>query len=368
MKRFLGFLRKEFRHIRRDKRTLLILLGMPVIQILLFGFAITNELHNADIAILDNSHDRSTQQITNKLLSSGYFRLAENISLNSQIEESFRKGKIKLALIFEPKFDEKLRRENKAAVQLIADASDPNTASTLVAYASGIIGSYQMEINAGKKTPPLILPEPRMVFNEELKGVFMFVPGLICIILMLISAMMTSISLTREKESGTLEVLMVSPLTRIQIVAGKVVPYVMIAFSITLIILTLGQTVFHVPLRGNIFLLLAEAMLYTSCALSLGIFISSVAKTQQSAMLASMMGLMLPTIMLSGFVFPIESMPVPLQILSNIIPARWFNVIIKDIMLKGAGIDIFWKETLVLAGMTGFFLLLASRRFKLRLE
>jgi ABC-2 type transport system permease protein len=206
-----------------------------------------------------------------------------------------------------------------------------------------------------------------MLYNEELKSVFMFVPGTITVLLMLISAMMTSISITREKELGTMEILLASPLKPIQIIVGKVVPYVFISFIIAVIILILGFTVFGMPVQGSLFLLMGECLLFILMALSLGILISTVTQTQQTAMMISMFALMLPTILLSGFIFPIENMPLPLQVFSNVIPPKWFIIIIKNIMLKGVGLGYIWKETLILLGMTLFFIALSVKKFKIRL-
>jgi ABC-2 type transport system permease protein len=367
MKRFKGFVIKEFYHIFRDYRSMVILFGMPLVQILLFGFAITNEINNAGIAILDNSKDAVTHKITNKLLSSGYFKLEANLTDYKEIEPSFRKGKIKQVIIFENNFAKKLETEKKANIQIIADASDPNTASLLSSYTTNIINKYQVEMMQNQELPMQINPEVKMLYNEELKGVFMFVPGTITILLMLISAMMTSISITREKELGTMEILLVSPLKPLQIVIGKVVPYVFISFMIAVIILVLGFCVFGMPVQGSLFLLLGECFLFIIMALSLGILISTITQTQQTAMMISMFALMLPTILLSGFIFPIENMPLPLQIFSNIVPPKWFIIIIKNIMLKGVGLGYIWKETLIIIGMTLFFIALSVKKFKIRL-
>lgn len=368
MKRFKGFVIKEFYHIFRDYRTMVILFGMPLVQIMIFGFAISTEIKNAEIAILDNSKDAVTQKITNKILSSGYFKLEANLSDYKEIETSFKKGKIKEVIIFENNFAKKLETEKKANIQIIADASDPNTASLITTYTTNIINNYQQEMMKNQHIPMQIKPEVKMLYNEELKSVFMFVPGTITVLLMLISAMMTSISITREKELGTMEILLASPLKPIQIVVGKVVPYVFISFIIAVIILLLGFTVFGMPVQGNLALLLAECLLFIIMALSLGILISTVTQTQQTAMMISMFALMLPTILLSGFIFPIENMPLPLQILSNIVPPKWFIIIIKNIMLKGVGIGFIWKETLILLGMTLFFIALSVKKFKIRLS
>jgi len=347
---------------------MIILFGMPVIQILLFGFALTNEIKNARIAVLDHSKDDVTMEIINKIASSGYFILDENLSSESDIEDRFREGKIRLVIIFEQNFAENLLKGNKPGIHIIGDASDPNTASLLVNYALAIIRDYEADLIINQASfNMIILPEPKMLFNPELKGVFMFVPGIITVLLMLVCAMMTSISIAREKEIGTMEVLLVSPLKPFQIIVGKVAPYVVLSLVNAVTILTLGYFVFGMPMQGNIVLLLTEALLFIIMALSMGILISTIAKTQQVAMFISLAGLMLPTILLSGFIFPIENMPVALQVLSNIMPSKWFIIIIKSIMLKGTEIVYIWKETLILILMTVIFIGLSIKNFKIRL-
>ncbi len=368
MKRFFGFVRKEFIHIFRDKRTLLILFGMPIAQILIFGYVVTNEIKEARIAIYDKSKDAVTHEITDKLLSSDYFRLAKTIEDEQQIEATFEKGDVKEVIVFESDFDEKLHHEQSAQVQILLDATDANMANLLQSYTSGIINDYSRHIKVSSGNMPAIKPKPRMLFNNELKGVYMFVPGTMALILMLVTAMMTSISITREKEMGTMEVLLVSPLKSVQIIAGKVMPYVALAFLNGVAILALGYLVFDMPVHGNVVLLLGETLLYIIMALSLGIFISTVSPTQQVAMFISMFALMLPTMLLSGFIFPIENMPWPLQWLSTIIPAKYFIILIKHIMIKGTGFVFVWKETLVLLGMTAIFIGLSIKNFKIRLE
>ena len=363
-----GFIIKEFFHIFRDVRTMIILFGMPVVQILLFGFALTNEINNARIAVLDYSKDDVTTEITNKITSSGYFILEENLASEDQIADRFRKGKIKEVIIFEGNFAQNLQKGNNPGIQIIGDASDPNTANLLANYTQAIIKDYQADLLLNQASVPvIIIPEPKMLFNPELKGVFMFVPGIITILLMLVCAMMTSISIAREKELGTMEVLLVSPLKPIQIILGKVMPYVILSLVNALTILALGYFVFGMPMRGNVVLLLLETILFILMALSMGILISTISKNQQVALLISLAGLMLPTILLSGFIFPVENMPKALQILSNIMPSKWFIIIIKSIMLKGTELVYIWKETLILIMMTVFFIGLSVRNFKIRL-
>jgi len=369
MKQFIGFLRKEFLHIFRDPRTMIIIFGIPVVQLLLFGKVINTDIQNAKIAILDQSHDNTTQKITSKLLSSGYFVLAKELQPGEDVEDVFRKGTAKMVVSFGPNFEQDLERDGKEDVQLLADASDPNTARILTSYAGGIINDFvKKEKLQNIQLPNQINVEVRMLYNEGLKSVYMFVPGIMAMILMLISAMMTSISISKEKELGTMEVLLASPLKPIQIVLGKVTPYLLLSFINALTIILLGVFVFGVPIRGSFFLLMAESFLFIMMALSLGILISTVAPNQMVAMFISLLGLMLPTILLSGFIFPIQNMPVPLRIVSNIIPPRWFIVIIRNIMLKGTGILYIWKETLVLIFMSFTFIALSIRNFKIRLE
>lgn len=368
MKHFIGFVIKEFYHIFRDKRTLMILFGMPVVQMLLFGYVVTNEIKNAKIAILDHSQDEISRKITDKIGSSGYFKITKILTEENQIEESFRNGSVKEVVIFEPDFGAKLQRENKASVHLIADASDANTANLIVSYTSAIINDYLQKENANLQVPMQIVTESRMLFNEELKGVFMFVPGTMAMILILISALLTSVSIVREKELGTMEVLLVSPLRPLQIIIGKVMPYVVLSFVNIITILLLSNFVFGLPIQGSVVLLLLESVLFIILSLSLGILISTSTKSQQTAMMISMMALMLPAILLSGFIYPIENMPVILQWVCRINPSTWFIIIIKNIMLKGLGFISVWKETLILCGMTFFFIAISVKKFKIRLE
>lgn len=368
MKRFLGFVKKEFFHIFRDTRTMLILFGIPVIQIILFGYVITNELKDIRIAILDNSNDEVTREITQKILASDFFILDRYLSSVHNIEEIFQEGNVKEVIVFESDFAENLERYGVGRVNLLADASDANTANLVVNHTSAILRDYVSRKYSNLVSGLVIEPEVRMIYNQELKGVYMFVPGIMAMILILISAMMTSISIAREKELGTMEVLLVSPLRPTQIILGKVTPYIALSFLITIIILLLGYFIFGVPIHGSILLLLAVNILYIMLSLSIGIFISTLAKTQQVAMFMSMLSLMLPTLLLSGFIFPIENMPLVLQWLSALIPPRWFIIIIKNIMLKGTGLLYNWKEMLILTGMIVFFLVFSIRKFKIRLE
>ncbi len=368
MKHFLGFVKKEFYHIVRDFRTLLLLFVLPVAQILIFGYVIRNEILDVKIAILDHSKDAVTREITNKILSSDFFLLEENITNTKDIDRIFRNGKIKEVIIFEQDFAKNLEKYGSADIQLIADASDPNSASLTVNYTQGIITNYLKDINKHIKQPLQIIPKIRMMYNPELSSAFMFVPGTMAMILMLVSALMTSISIVREKEFGTMETILVSPLKPFQIILGKVTPYIVLSFINAITIILLGYYVFGLPIRGSIILLLAESVLFITLALSLGILISTVSKSQQVAMFISVFTLMLPTILLSGFIFPIENMPEILQWICHILPPKYFITIIRNIMLKGTEFIYIWKETAIILGMTLLFISLSIAKFKTRLE
>ena len=346
---------------------MLVLLGLPIVQLLIFGFAITTEVRNANIAILDNSKDEATQNIIRRIESSQYFNIYRTLTSNSQIEKAFKTGKIKLVLVFQSNFQNELAHTNKAQIQIIADGTDPNQATTLTNYVSTIIMDFQSELNQQNKLPYTINTEIRMLYNPELKGAYSSVPGVMGMILLLISAMMTSIAIVKEKELGTMEVLLVSPMKPWLVIISKVVPYFIVSLVNVATILLLSVFILGMPIQGSLLLLITETILYIICALSLGLLISTVTNSQQSAMLISIIGLMLPVVMLSGYAFPIANMPGILQIISNIIPAKWYIIITKSVMLKGVDVWGVWKETLIIAGMTLFFILLSIKRFKIRL-
>lgn len=364
---FFSFVKKEFYHIWRDKRTLFILLGMPIIQIIIFGFALTNEVKNVKFAILDNSKDEASLELSQQISSSKYFDLAINLHSYQEIEKEFKKGTIKFAVVFPQNFGKDLLHINKTQVQLIADASDPNVATTLTNYATAIIMDYQLHINANKKLPYTIKTETRMLYNPQQKGAYNFVPGVMAMVLLLVCTMMTAITIVKEKELGTMEIMLVSPMKPIKIVIAKAVPYLLLSIVNILSILLLSVFVLDVPINGSLPLLIAESILFILVSLSLGLLISAGSATQQAAMFISLIGMFLPTIMFSGFMFPVENMPKPLQVISNIVPAKWFFIIVKSVMIKGTGIATVWKETLVLIGMLIFFLTIAIKKFKIRL-
>jgi ABC-2 type transport system permease protein len=367
MKQFLIFVKKEFLHIWRDRRTLFILIWMPVAQIVLYGFALTNEVKNAKIAVFDQSNDEATIAITKQIDASRYFDVVKYLHSYNDIGAAFREGKIRLVVVFPNNFRNDLLHTNHAQVQLIADATDPNTANTLTNYAGAIINDYQQTLSPNQDIPYQIKTQVRMLYNPELKGAYNFVPGVMALVLMLVCAMMTSIAIVKEKELGTMEVILVSPLKPFRIILAKTIPYLAVSLFNIATILLLSVYVLDVPVTGSLTLLILESILFTITSLSLGLLISNGAKTQLAAMLISMTGLFLPTLLFSGFLFPVENMPLPLQIISNIVPAKWYYIIVKAIMIKGLGFASIWKETLILIVMTLALLGISIRNFKIRL-
>jgi ABC-2 type transport system permease protein len=369
MRRFLGFVKKEFLHIFRDYRTLIILFGIPAVQILIFGFVVSTDIKNASVAILDLSKDEVTRELSDKIISSGFFKKTETLLSYNDIDLLFKKGQTKAVFIFGESFGRNLMKEGNASISIIADGSEPNVATLITNYTLAIISDFNRELNGSTASGSILIqPEVKMFYNPNLKSHFMFVPGVITLILILICALMTSVTITREKEFGTMEVLLVSPLKPVQIILGKVTPYFLLSFINVNLILIMSWLVFELPVKGSIALLLLECMLYILMSLSLGILISTVSKTMQQAIFISFIGLMLPTILLSGFIFPIENMPKIYDYVSMIMPPRYFIIIIKSIMIKGTGFFFIWKETMIISLMTLFFIGLSVKKFKVRLR
>lgn len=362
------FIVKEFKHILRDTRTLLILFGMPIVQIVLFGFALTNEVKNTKIAILDNSRDAATQRIVARLDASRYFDVAQMLHSYRDVEAAFKQGSVRMVVVFPSSFQDELQHTNASAIQLLTDASDPNVASTISTYATAIINDYAIETSSAQTTPFAIKTEVRMMYNPQQKGAYNFVPGVIAMVLMLVCVLMTSVAVVREKELGTMEVLLVSPMKPWVIIVAKALPYLVLGMAIVVVILILSVTLLEVPIHGSLLLLLAESVLFIVVSLAIGLVISNITDSQQTAMLVSMMAMMLPTILLSGFMFPIENLPLPMQVLSNILPARWFFLIVKSVMIKGLGFTAVARETAILGVMAIVFLSIGVAKFKERLQ
>jgi len=369
-----GLLQKEVFHILRDRRTLIVLIALPVVQVVLFGFAIRTDIDGVRLAVVDPAPDYATMALRDRFASAGVFRTVSVVPRPADLEPLFQNGQAQQAIVFKPGFAADLARGEPAQILIITDATEPNTGSLLQAYAQAVIDGYQRELSAS--APPsavrasrlVIAPDVRVRFNPTRASSNLFVPGLMAFVLTIVSSMMTAISLTREKETGTMEAMLVSPLRPLEIIVGKVAPYLAIGFVSAIAIIVEAQLVFRVPLRGSLLLLLFEAALFILVSLSLGILVSARTSSQRLAMMAALLGTMLPNVLLSGFIFPVESMPWLLRMLSNIVPGRWFVAIARGIMLKGVGVAYVWQETLILAVMAAVLLTASVHSFKERLE
>lgn len=368
MRQFLVFVQKEIWHILRDKQTLFVLIGMPIAQILIFGFALSNEVKNSHIAILDFANDKVSHQLIQRIDASKYFEITDYLHSLNEVESSFRKGSIRMVIVFPNNLDKDLQHQHNATIQLLADGTDPNLGTTLVAYCSAIINDFQSELLGDRKLPYAIKPEVRMIYNEQLKASYNFVPGVMSMVLLLVCSLMTSVAIVKEKELGMMEVLLVSPLNPLFVILSKTIPYLLISIINICSILLLSYYVLEVPIRGSLALLFTESILFIITALALGMFVSSTAKTQTSAMFGTLVGLFMPTLVFSGFMFPIDNMPYIMQLISNIIPSKWFFIIVKSIMIKGLGFNAIWKETLILLGFTVVMILISVKKFNKRLE
>ena len=349
MKQFIAFVIKETKHILRDKRTMLILFGMPVVMMLLFGFAITTDVKNVRTVVVTSEMSPRTQQVVERLAQSEYFIITQTVNTPQEAEQLIRSQKADMALVF---------MQNRG-MQIIVDGSDPNMAQQWVNYAQQTIAP------ATSHQPPLT---NHLLYNPQMRSAYNFVPAIMGMLLMLICAMMTSISIVREKEKGTMEVLLVSPVRPLMVIIAKAVPYLVLAFGILITILLMARFVLGVPLAGSLFWILAVSTLYILLALSLGLLISNVAQTQLVALLMSAMVLLMPVVMLSGMLFPVESMPQVLQWLAALVPPRYYIDAMRKLMIMGVGISEVASEIAVLAGMTVVLLTIALKKFNVRLE
>ena len=367
-KQFIAFVKKEFYHISRDRRTMLILLGMPIVQILIFGFAINMDVQNIRIAIYEPQADVYTQDIKAKVEANPYFILKDAPHSIQEVDERLRKGEIDMALIFPSNFHNNLVHAGKAQVEVITDSSDPNIGSISSNYIRAIIGQQQKEWMNLKQIPYDINITSKLHYNPEMISAYTFVPGVMGLVLMIICAIMTSISIVREKEMGTMEVLLASPLNSATVLLSKTIPYLALSIINLTTILLLSVYVLKVPIAGNLLLLIFVSVLFIFLSLSLGLLISTVVDTQVVAIIIAGIGLMMPVLILSGMIFPISNMPVVLQWLSTLVPARWYITAVKKIMIQGLGFMAVVKEIAILSGMVIALVLLSLRNIKPRLE
>ncbi len=358
---FVAFIQKEFFHILRDKRTMLILLVMPVVMILIFGFAISTEIRNINVVIVSPNQSESVRQIVEKIEANEYFSVVGTLPSPHQIDRAMRSDRADIALVFDANF------EQNASVQLVIDASNPMVATAEMFYLSGIMHAYFTNKLQGILPPQSIGTSVRMLYNPQMKSSYNFVPGIMGLIFILICAMMTSVSIVREKEVGTMEVLLASPVKPLHIIFAKMIPYFVISCVNLATILLLAYFVLEIPMVGSLFWLCTLSIIYIVLALALGLLISTVVTSQVAAMFGSLLGLMLPVLLLSGMMFPIENMPIPLQVLSNVIPARWYIAAVRKLMIEGLAVSYITKELFILLGMTLFLIIIALKKFKNRL-
>lgn len=366
MKQFIAFIKKEVHHILRDRRTILILLCMPIVQIVLFGFALSTEVKDVQTAVLAPSIGTDTRKIIDRLDASEYFTVKYIVHSPDELEQLFRQNKIELAVVFPRQFDR--QRMGNEQLQILTDATDPNQGINRSTYASGVIAKARATLRGDTGKTSTLQVRSQLLFNPQMRSTYNFVPGVMGLILMLICAMMTSISIVREKETGTMEVLLVSPVQPIFIILSKTVPYLVLSLLNLTTILLLSVFVLDVPIAGSLAGLISVSFLFIFVSLALGLLISCVTQTQIAALLGSVILLMMPTLLLSGLIFPIESMPKLLQIISCMIPARWYISLVRQIMIEGVPMWYVWKEILILIGMGGVLIVATARQFKNRLE
>ncbi len=363
----MGLMRKEVYHIVRDRRTLVVIIALPVLQVVLFGYAIRTDVDRVRLAVVDPAPDPVTLALRSRFEAAAVFRTTAVVARADRLDTLFKRGEAQGAVVFEPGFADRIARGLPARLLIVADGTEPNTGSIVEAYATAVVEAYARE-RGWTGTTVRIVPEVRMRFNPTRRSSNLFVPGLMAFVLTIVSSLMTAISLTREKETGTLEALLVSPLRPWQIIVGKVAPYLVVGFLSVVGVVLEARLVFDVPLRGSITLLLIEGILFILVSLSLGILISARTSSQRVAMMGALVGTMLPTMLLSGFIFPIESMPWPLRAISLVVPARWFVLVARSVMLKGVGLAYLWPATLVLLAMAVVLLAASTRSFHERLE
>ena len=365
MKQFISFVIKEAKHILRDKRTMLILFGMPVVMMLLFGFAITNDVRNVRTVVVTSQMDYQTRAAVERLAASEYFTIVKTVNTPKDAEWMIRSQKADISLTPSPS----PKGEGSGYIwQIMADGADPNMAQQWTAYAQAILSQPIGGKNYSLPSPFGEGPGVRLLYNPRMKSAYNFVPAIMGMLLLLICAMMTSVSIVKEKERGTMEVLLVSPIKPLMIIVAKVVPYLLLALVILAVILLMSATVLDVPLQGGLGWILVVSLIYILLALSLGLLISNIAQTQFVALLVSAMVLLLPTVMLSGMLFPVESMPTILQWISAVIPPRYYIQAMRKLMIMGVGIQDVWKEVVILVGMTAMLLTISLKKFNKRLE
>lgn len=364
MNQFISFVIKETKHIVRDRRTMLILFGMPVVMMLIFGFAITTDVRNVKVTVVTAVMNQRIQQVVQRIDASEYFMVTQTVSNTQEAKQLLADHQADMAIVLSNDFANE-RYSEQANVQFLVDYTDPNMAEQRVSYIQQII----MDELRSQQTPQQqAIANTKLLYNPQMKSAYNFVPGIMGMLLMLICAMMTSVSIVREKERGTMEVLLVSPVKPLYIMIAKTVPYFVLSIFILISILLISKFILAVPIEGSVITILAVSLLYIVLALALGMLISVVSQTQVVALLISGMLLIMPSTMLSGMIYPIESMPTVIQYISTIVSTRWYVSAIKKVMIMGVGVDMIYEELIIMLGMTLLFLGIALKKFKIRLS
>lgn len=364
MNQFISFVIKETKHIVRDRRTMLILFGTPVVMMLIFGFAITTDIRNVKVTVVTAVMNPRIQQVVQRIDASEYFVVTQTVSNTQEAKQLLADHQADIAIVFSNDFANE-RYSEQASVQFLVDYTDPNMAEQRVSYIQQIIMD---ELRSQKIAQQQAIANTKLLYNPQMKSAYNFVPGIMGMLLMLICAMMTSVSIVREKERGTMEVLLVSPVKPLYIMIAKTVPYFVLSIFILISILLISKFILAVPIEGSVITILAVSLLYIVLALALGMLISVVSQTQVVALLISGMLLIMPSTMLSGMIYPIESMPTVIQYISTIVPTRWYVSAIKKVMIMGVGVDMIYEELIIMLGMTLLFLGIALKKFKIRLS
>lgn len=364
MNQFISFVIKETKHIVRDRRTMLILFGTPVVMMLIFGFAITTDIRNVKVTVVTAVMNPRIQQVVQRIDASEYFVVTQTVSNTQEAKQLLADHQADMAIVFSNDFANE-RYSEQASVQFLVDYTDPNMAEQRVSYIQQIIMD---ELRSQQTTEQQAIANTKLLYNPQMKSAYNFVPGIMGMLLMLICAMMTSVSIVREKERGTMEVLLVSPVKPLYIMIAKTVPYFVLSIFILISILLISKFILAVPIEGSVITILAVSLLYIVLALALGMLISVVSQTQVVALLISGMLLIMPSTMLSGMIYPIESMPTVIQYISTIVPTRWYVSAIKKVMIMGVGVNMIYEELIIMLGMTLLFLGIALKKFKIRLS
>ncbi|MBX2976003.1 MAG: ABC transporter permease [Ignavibacteriaceae bacterium] len=376
MKTIVNIIIKEFQQFRRDPKMFAIVLIAPVIQLIFLGYAANLDLENVNMIMMDNDNTVSSRELTESLTSSGYFKLKFSAENYQQVTAEMDKGRYHIAIIIPKNFEKKIERHETASLQVIFNGSDGNSASIAAGYFSNVASKYSKNIiteyfnRSGIKNQPIgkISAEIRVWYNPLLKTRNFLVPGIVGLLLSVITLILTSLAIVKEKEIGTLEQLIVTPIKPYQLIIGKLIPFTILGFISVVIVINAMSLLFNIPVKGSYIFLFSSSFLYILSSLGLGLFISTISKTQQQAMMISIFGILMPMVYLSGFAFPIENMPSSIQYISYLIPLRYFITIIRGVILKGIGFTELWFDATILLAMGIIILVLSSLRFRKKLE